>query len=343
MKKNICLIEQNQNYQKESNYGIQLLRMILSFLILQYHCLNQKKIKIKIIKSLVNAIGFYVPTFLVISYYFSFKIINSKNIIKMKTRLKRLFIPYIIWPIIFFIIYNIIFHFYYKIICFTIKDLFIQLLTAKRIHIVFWFQCNLILSFILLSILALLIKNNFLFIVQLIGVLGYFFHSFYHYYKILDEYMYEVRMLIKDFSKVLFYSAIGISLGSIINMKILRKERFKVIIFCLLILYLLRDFLIIINLFYYLRCIIYGIGSVSLFILFSVVPLDYIKNKKINLIIMHVTNYSAGVYYLHTQIWLILRKNDTLYGCFINYIICYFICFLGIKVFGNTNLKYLFI
>ena len=42
--------------------------------------------------------------------------------------------------------------------------------------------------------------------------------------------MYEVRILIKDFSKVLFYSAIGISLGSLINMNFLRKERFKVII-----------------------------------------------------------------------------------------------------------------
>ena len=320
MKKNIFLIEQNQNIKKEFNNGIQSLRMILSFLILQYHCLNQKKIKSKIIKRLVNANGFYVPTFLVISYYFSFKIINSRNIIKMKSRLKRLFIPYIIWPIIFFIIYKIVFYFYYKKIGFTLKDLIIQLLTAKRIHMVFWFQCNLILSFVLLSIFVLLIKINYLFIIQLIGILGYFFHSFYHYYKILDKYMYEVRMLIKDFSKVLFYSAIGISLGSLIDINFLRKERFKVIIFCLFILYLLRDFLIIINLFYYLRCIIYGIGSVSLFILFSVLPLDYIRNKKINLIIVHATNYTAGVYYLHTQIWLILRKNGTLYGCFINYL-----------------------
>ena len=99
--------------------------MILSFLILQYHCLNQKKIKSKVIKRLVNAIGFYVPTFFVISYYFSFKIINSRNIIKMKSRLKILFIPYIIWPIIFFIINKIIFYFYYKKIGFIFSILFI--------------------------------------------------------------------------------------------------------------------------------------------------------------------------------------------------------------------------
>ena len=177
--------------------------------------------------------------------------------------------------------YKIIFYFYYKKIGFTIKDLIIQILTAKRIHMVFWFQCNLILSFVFLSILVLLIKINYLFIIQLIGILGYFFHSFYHYYKILDIYMYEVRILIKDFSKVLFYSAIGISLGSLIDMNVLRKERFKVIIFCLFTLYLLRDFLIIINLFYYLKCIIFGIGSTSLFFLFSVLPLDYIRNKKL--------------------------------------------------------------
>ena len=78
-------------------------------------------------------------------------------------------------------------------------------------------------------------------------------------------------------------------------------------------------------------------------------PLDNIKNKKINQLIIVITNYTGGVYYLHTKIQdilspkLLIIKNKTLIGCLLNYIICYNICLIGIKIFGKTKLKYLFI
>ena len=78
------------------------------------------------------------------------------------------------------------------------------------------------------------------------------------------------------------------------------------------------------------------------------IPLDYISNKEINRIIRQITSYTGGVYYFHFKVRdflnnkFIIVKSETLLGCFLNYIICYILCFFGIKVFGKTKLKYLF-
>ena len=86
MKNNI--IKKNKNI----NLGLEILRVLLSFWALVHHCGSIKNITIK--KTLFNR-AFHVPTFIIISFYFSYKIIQSKNIIKLKERLERLYFPYI--------------------------------------------------------------------------------------------------------------------------------------------------------------------------------------------------------------------------------------------------------
>ena len=92
------------------------------------------------------------------------------------------------------------------------------------------------------------------------------------------------------------------------------------------------------NEFYYLKLYIIGLVSSSLFIIFLILPFDNINSEKIKFIIKNITNFTGGVYYLHRKIKLI-----TIFSCVIIYIICYFICSIGIKIFGKTKLKYLFI
>lgn len=329
----------NQLNKTQINIGIQILRMFLSYLVLQFHCYRISHTKNKIIIASYRAHIFCVPTFYVISYYFSYSILKNKNINKIKLRLKRIIIPYIIWPMLFYIINNNL----------SIKNLFIQLLIGKRICNVFWFQCILILSFILLSIITLILRNNFVFIFQLFGIAGYIYINFHYYYNFYGNYISDIKTFIKDFLRGIFFASIGISIfffGGINYFKINRK---KSILFSLFNIYLIEKFFILINEYYYLRSIILGIGAISLFVLFSALPLDN-NNKKIsNMIIIRITNYTGGVYYLHYKIRdilsyiLILIKNRTLFGCIINYMICYFICFLGFKTFKKTNLKYLFI
>lgn len=165
--------------RRKINYGIQILRMILAFLFLTFHCFNKKLAKNKFFIVLINGVSFYVPAFFIMSYYFSFHIVNSKNIQKMKMRIKRLFIPYIIWPFVFFLIDKIIQFFNHKYRGCTINDLIIQLLIGKRINRVFWFQCNLIFTLIFAFILSLIISEFYLLVIQSIGIIGYYYYSFY--------------------------------------------------------------------------------------------------------------------------------------------------------------------
>ena len=335
------------------NNGIQILRMILSYLILQLHCYNINQTNNKILRFFFRANLFYVSTFYIISYYFSYKTINSKNIKQILIRLQRILIPYFLLPIIFFLFNNIEYCFLggNKINKIIFKDLFIQFLTGQRMHNVFWFQCNLIATFILFSIIRFLTKStNYIFYVQFLGISGSIYYSFdlkYHFFS--SKYLYEARTLFHDFPKVLFYTSVGITLASIININI-KIHRKKILFFAIFNFYLLRDFTILINEpFFYLRTFIIGSGSISLFLLFSMLPLDYISNQTINKIIKQITSYTGGVYYFHFKILdflknkLIIIKNGTLIGCFFNYIICYILCFFGIKLFGKTKLKYLFI
>lgn len=317
--------------------------MILSYLIVQLHCYNINLTSNKILIFLRHAAVFYVPTFFIISYYFSYNILFKKNILKMKLRLIRILIPYFLWPILFLLLNNI-YKNKYKI---TIRDLFVQLLTGKRIHIVFWFQCTLILTFIYICIIILIIKNNYLFIVQIIGISGYLYQCIHFYNHLFNNSLHEISYLIHNFHKVLFYAAIGITLSFLVDKTSLIFHKKKTLFFSCFFLYLIKDFYLIQQQFYYLICVINGICGSCLFLIFLEMPLENINNR-LNLTIIQITNYTGGIYYIHTKVWEILKnkliiiKKRTLSGCILIYFISYFICFLGTKVFGKTRLKYLF-
>ena len=86
--------------ENKINLGIEILRMILCFWVVSFHCagnINNKNYKI------LNTF-FHVPTFMLISFYLSYKIIFSQEIQKLKIRFCRLLLPYIIIPIIYLLI-----------------------------------------------------------------------------------------------------------------------------------------------------------------------------------------------------------------------------------------------
>ena len=85
---------------KTINYSLQLLRLLLCFWVVIHHCVrNVYKFKGK----------FHVPAFMIMSFYFYYKTLKTKNIIKIKERFQRITIPYIIWAIFIFIFNNILF------------------------------------------------------------------------------------------------------------------------------------------------------------------------------------------------------------------------------------------
>lgn len=90
-------------------------------------------------------------------------------------------------------------------------------------------------------------------------------------------------------------------------------------------------------------------ASTNIFVFFSSLPLDKIKNEKCILIIRNFTNFTGGIYYIHIIFrdylikYIIFFKKRNYSASLIIYIICYFICFIGSKSFKNNKLKYLFL
>lgn len=178
----------NKN-RNQVNLGIQLLREILSFWVVCYHCYRIKNI---IVKNIIQK-RFHVPTFILISFYFMFKNIDKRNITTIKQRNERLLIPYIIWPVMIWIVNNLLFALFKSSLYnryLSFYNLIVQLITGCKYFGRFWFHFNLIFTTNFFFIISLIFKTNFLFIIQLLGLisygiqyLDYNYHSYFSNYK----------------------------------------------------------------------------------------------------------------------------------------------------------------
>ena len=138
--------------------------MILCFWVIAFHFGGKKNIqKYKILRTF-----FHVPTFMIISFYYSYKLFIPNNILKIKQRLERLFIPFIIIPFIKFGI--ILLRENSRI---NKKELFsnliLQYLTGYKIIIALWFLHFLFIFTILFEIIFLLFPNKYLFVLQILA------------------------------------------------------------------------------------------------------------------------------------------------------------------------------
>lgn len=340
----------SKSTKNERNLGIELLRMILCFWIVLFHCINIKN------KYLINIIfkkRFHVPTFIFISFYFSYNNLYYRNIYKIKSKFERLLIPYIILPIIVWSINNLL----YLIIKFnrfnrTLKfyDLIIQLIIGRKFIYVFWFQFELVFFNIFFYIISFLFKENFLFILQIIGIIYIAIQYNEVNYFFFIKYKTIISRTLGYFAETAPIAILSLSLASINFIQSLDSCRGKTIFFSFIFLYFLFNY----NIFseikgFGYRGIIKIIGSMLLFIIFYLIPVDHIKFKKIIFFIKQISRYTQGIYWQHEivkdylEIKIVLIKNKTFTGCIIIYFISYLISFIGFKIFEKKKLKYLFI
>ena len=91
-----------------------------------------------------------------------------------------------------------------------------------------------------------------------------------------------------------------------------------------------------------------NIRAICIVFIFSVFPSEKITNIYIKKFLISISNYSAVVFYLHVPIRYYFIdlfddiKKGTFLGMILTYLICYFTGFVGMKIFSNTPLKYLF-
>jgi len=330
---------------KNINIGIQLLRTILSFNIVVFHCLDNKFNTKYIYFFCLMGVKYYVPTFFVISSYFSYKTFSSKNIIKLKERLLRIIIPYTIWPFIIWFKYSFISGWNGLEDNNKFKILFYQLLIGKPFLPVFWFHFCLIFWSIFFTILVLILKYTYNYILILLIILSVNINYF-DYINILFKGIKDIILVaIKDLFKTIVYMVFGFFLGSKSILKRKIEIKIKIILISLINCLMINQSINKRKLFSLQILFISNI----IFISFSTIPFEFIKNKNINSFLKQLTGFSGGIYYLHWEIkfrlmksFILIKKGDFL-SCIIIYLICYSFSFIMYNLFKNTKLKYMFI
>jgi hypothetical protein len=291
---------------------------------------------------------FYFPTYFFINFYFSYFIFSSRSILRIKQRLTRFVIPYFIWPFLFLGI---------KIITYkknlpmdeVIYDLFTQIIIGRGIYFVFWYQFNLIFIFLFFAIITLSFKKYHIYIFQIILIISYILEYFEFTEKFFVAFSEDIRRSVGRAIKMLIFSLIGFLLCSIKMLNYLKRHRIKSIFISLVSLIFIVYYKIYFLKLYFFEGIFLVLGTVCLLIIFALLPLDNLTFIPLIFLIKQTTSYTAGVYFLHVKIMQYLNEYITIFksgeirGCVLNYLICHSICFLGMKLFGKSKLKYLFI
>lgn len=341
---------QNKNNSKTLNIGLQILRMILSFWVVVIHSYSFKRKKA--IKKFIDEKMFHVPTFMFISFYFFYKYLFIRDNSKIVQRLKRLLIPYFIWPFIFLIINDSIAKIFgvkrYKRWIY-LKDYFYQIILSDNYYGSFWYLNVLLFLSVLFTIIAYIFKKDFLFIIHLLGFLAYIFHysGIYNFLRKLHLF----RLCLVLMIEMVPAAVMGLTAGSIKLIQLFTNCYVRTLIISYLFLFCLFSF----DIFQphdgllYQKVELNILGAINLFIFFSSLPFNRINNTNLNLFIKLITNNTGGIYYIHGFIngYLVKIINPIKRGTFLSsiilYIVCHIICFFGSKIFEKNSLSYLFI
>ena len=304
--------------KNKRNVGLQIFRMILCFWVVLFHCLkrfnNFALIYIKIKK-------FHVPSFFFISFFYFYPIIKERNSFKMKSRLERLFIPFVIWPIIIWL-FNNIFYLIFKISlynrAFLLKELIIQLITGRKFFIQLWFLFNLIFLSIFFFIFSFFNDCIFFTFMIFIGIICYIFQHNQYIYYILENYQDCIANspghLISSFP----IAITALAFNKINIIPYLEYHRYKSLIIILAIL----PFLFLYGHPNTYKGLDKNLFSFFAFFWFYLLPINKYFNKKLKNIIYIITNYTNGIYCLHIIIYIIMKRE---FKCSFSFIDCFLI------------------
>ena len=291
---------------------------------------------------------YHIPTFFLLSFYFTHNTFKTFNINKIKLRFERIVLPYICWNIVSFILNNI-YHFRLKWKCFhTFYDFYKNLLNGHMFIVSMWFQNILILTTLIISIFVFSFKNQYILIFQIFMLLSYRFqYSGENYWFFRNYFSAHFRLTFGRFFETFPNSLTGFFLGVFKVPDNLRIYKVKTIFVCLFALIFASKFNFdkIIKGFKYAG-IRLNMAAICIFFIFFY--LDEILNIEKNKILNIFTDFTAGIYFVHNLIGrgffakkLLGYKLHSIYGCITIYLSSYILCFILNKFIGNTKLKHL--
>lgn len=333
------------NTRTEKNYGIALSRVLLSFMVVMDHFYNYKR-KVKFI----HILYYHIPTFFLMSFYYTNKTFTTFNISKIKLRFQRIVIPYISWSIISFILYNIYFY------CFkiqkphTLYNFLENLLNGHVFILALWFQNVLIFTTLIVSIVVLLFKNDYLLIFLLFFILSYTFqYSGINYFFFKKNFTLLYYATFGRFLETLPDSLCGFFIASFNITSILKYYAYKTLFICSCILLFISTYRFKNNLLSFKYAgIRLNTAAICIFLIFFNLPFNKIKNIRIKKLFDNITNYTAGIYFVHYLIGkgyimkiILGNKIESVFGCLFIYFISYIVCFCLDQLLRNTKLKHL--
>ena len=338
------MIQNSSSKKIERNIGLEILRMILCFWVLLFHSISNSK---NFVLNFILKKKFHVPCFFFISFYYFFPIIKNRNTNKMRIRMERLFVPFLIWPLFIWFFNNIL----YLIIkgnrfrrMLTFNELFIQIITGRKFFIQLWFIFNIIFISIFFFIISFINDNVLIIIINILSLLCYLIQ--------LNEKSY---IFYTDFTDCIAHSVGHLIISFPIAITAFLSNKFNLIYYFENIKTKLLFFIIF---FIALLLLITGksdtysgidknLFSLLIFYFVQLIPLNKYLNKNSKNIIYFLTSYTNGIYCLHIiikyYIFKIFKVKITVLSCILLYYICYIFSFVGKKLFGKSNLKYLFI
>ena len=331
------------------DFGIAFLKVFLAFDVVRSHSFKAKSTKNKYLLFFLRNRRFHVPSFFIISFYFMHKEFISFNINRYIKRIERLIIPYLIWPFIIWSFNNILNYLLKTNYSSSLKNLIYQLLWGNNFIKQLWFQWDLIIITILYFIILYSFKSNYLLIIQLLTILAYILQYSGINKKFYNRLRTEQKECLGRFVEVIPYSVVGFSLASFGIIKKIKNYKFKTFVFSVLI-YIMNEKY---SIFSKVDGVAYpgiklSISSICIIFVFSLFPSEKITITLIKIVLKYITNFTAGIFYLHWSIILYLKsnikiiKNGSFSGIIVVYLICYTISFIGTKIFGKTKLKHLF-
>ena len=341
------LLKNKKENLKRINIGIQLLRMMCCLLIILVHFYRFYHYPI-----LKQEYVYYIMIFFFISFYFSYNTLSSRNIPKIKERFKRMIVPYIGWPLVFFIKDKVYHYFYNNREMYNFKNLYYQILIGCGIYGIFWYIFNLIFISLFFTLIIFIFKNHFIFVLFLFCITNY---SLYYSHYASNHFFNKFKRVPVSHSIlpiiIYFHFAFTGFYCASINLihKIVKcREIFFIISIAFILIFLKFYFFIFKSINFFYIGIMKSIFVLNIFIFFSIIPFDKIKNKNVMVILNKLTSYTGGIYYLHVKIgdlgreYINLNKKDTFQGCLLIYLFCYLICFICSFILKKSNLKYLF-
>ena len=333
--------------KKEYNLGVEILRVFLSFLVIMDHLYDRKKLK-----QYTYLLYYHIPTFFTISFYFTYNTLLSFNIQKIKLRFERLLIPYFAWTFISWLLRNIYYYVFNLNYVHSLEVLAKHIITGHILNIVLWYQAILIFTTIIFLIIIFLFKKKCLIILHILALIAYILQysglNFYLHKKYLNP---HATLTFGRFPEAIPNAVTGFSFAFLEIITSLKKYRLNAIFYSSIILIMISKY----RIFDDVKTFKYGglrlnIASSCIFIIFSLLPLEYIKNKTIINFIKQITRYTGGIYYMHYLVGtgLILKKimktlNGTIIGCILVYTTCFFISHFALKICGKSKFKYIFI